>query len=350
MKPVRSIDPVPMRGAATARPPAREGRVGLEAVWPRRPELEELRRLLGPEVDDVVRDVLERRVAAPVWQLADRGGGRWRPAIAREAFLACGGEPPPPDAVIEATELLHTGSLVIDDIQDEASERRGGPAAHVEHGVSTALNAANTAYFRALHVLRDVLPDDRRLRALDMLAEELFTAHLGQALDLALGARMLDAPLGTAHHRALARAKTGALVRIAARLGAIAAGAPPAAEAALAAWASDVGVAYQIRNDLDDVAGDMHDAAARRPSYPLLLILEDGGAAATTLRALVGSPASSPADVRALRDLCTSAEVERRGREAARAAAERALAALAALPASEARETLGRMTRDLAGA
>ena len=87
------------------------------------------------------------------------------------------------ERIVEAQE-----TLVVDDIQDAATERRGAPPIHAMFGLPVALNAANAAYFRALSALKDVLPDTLRLRALDMLSQELFNAHLGQALDLSLGA------------------------------------------------------------------------------------------------------------------------------------------------------------------
>lgn len=335
-------------------PPATETASGrpdeaFEVVWPRRFGIAPLRARLGDEVDEALCDVLTSRVSDPIWQLVDRGGGRWRTAVSRHAFLACGGRPPAPDRVCQVAELLHTGSLVIDDIQDGATNRRGGPAAHVAHGVPAALNAANAAYFHAFAILREALPRERRLRALDMLADELVTAHLGQALDLSLGARAAGGGLRTAHYLALARAKTGALVRIAARLGAIAAGASEDDEAALAAWAGEVGVAYQIGNDLADLSGSMADVAAGRPTHPLLLALERGGRAGTVLRRLLGTGSLAEADVQALRRALDAAGIARESRRAARAAAERALAALSRLPASEARAGLARMTADLAG-
>jgi geranylgeranyl diphosphate synthase type I len=317
----------------------------IELVWPRRFDLSVVRDLLGEEADQICCDVLAAGVSTPVWTLLDRRGGRWRPAICRLAYLASGGTPPAPAPICQIAELLHTGSLIIDDIQDEANERRGGPAVHVVHGTPTALNAADAAYFRALNALRPMLPDGLRLRALDMLSEELFAAHLGQALDLALGPRMRAGTIGLAHYAVLARAKTGALVRIAARLGAIAAAAPTEVEAALAVWAGELGVAYQIRNDCDDLASGRRDIATCRPTYPLLLVLEDGGAAASLLRARLGIPTTGLDD--ALRAVLENHRIMARALEAAERAAQRALEALRALSAAEGRRGLEELTVEL---
>ena len=344
---IHVVRPPPRPTELTAPPHAA---AELEAIWPKRFDLETLRAMLGDGADHVLSNVLASRVNAPVWSLAERGGRRWRPAVSRLAFLVTGGTPPAPPAIFQVAELLHTGSLIIDDIQDGAEERRHGPAAHVTYGVPAALNAANTAYFRALEILRHCLPDRPRLRALDMLAEELFAAHLGQALDLALGPRLQEMVPSTAHYFVLARAKTGALVRIAARLGAISAEADPADETALGVWASELGVAYQIHNDLNDLAAGMQDVIGCRPTYPLLLALEDDGPVAAALRARLGQPALTNGDVHELRRLFARERIAERGLATAERATDRALAALRSLPAVESRDALERMTHDLAGA
>jgi len=344
--PLRAVPPWPSTGAESLCPDDAED---LQDLWPRRFDRATVRELLGEDVDRLCCDVLATAVSAPVWTLVDRGGGRWRPAISRLAFLASGGVPPLPAAISQLAELLHTGSLIIDDVQDGAASRRGGPPVHALYGTPVAINAANAAYFRAFAALRRVLPDGLRLRALDMLSAELFRAHLGQALDLALGSRMRRGTVRVAHYIVLARAKTGALVGIAARLGAIAAGAEPTVETALIRWASELGVAYQIQNDLDDLAAGMHDVAACRPTYPLVLALEDGGPAAAMLRAQLGTPPTGDGEEDALRALLARERIQERARAAAAAALDRAVDAIRGLPASDARDGLARLAVDLAG-
>ncbi len=314
-------------------------------VWPRALPLDEVRALLGPGADALLADVLARQVSAPVWSLVDRGGKRWRTMIGRLAYRVAGGAEPAPEAVFEVPELLHNASLVVDDIEDAATERRGGAPAHLRYGVPVALNAANAAYFRALAVLRAHLADAPRLRALDMLSEELFVAHLGQALDLTLGAYLkLGVALRTVHYETIARAKTGALVRIAARLGAIAAQASAVVEEALATWAGELGVAYQIRDDLDDRTLAAADLARGSLTYPLLVAIEQGG---DPVRALVKhwlEGGTEAALERRLGELLASAPVADGCRAAASAAVARGVAALATLPAGPSRDALQALT------
>lgn len=319
-------------------------------VWPRAFPIDELRRLLGEHADALVSEALARQVNAPVWTLVERGGKRWRATIGRLAYRVAGGVAPEPEPVFEVPELLHNASLVVDDIEDAATERRGGPPAHLTYGVPIALNAANAAYFRALAVLRAHLDDARRLRALDMLSEELFAAHLGQALDLTLGAYVkLGVELRTAHYELLARAKTGALVRIAARLGAIAAGADADVEGALATWAGELGVAYQIRDDLDDLALGSSDLERGRVTYPLFALLEDESLLARdAVRELLDGADLDRRDA-CLTELLEDGALSRRCRDAARAAGARAGAALATLAAGASRDALQALTAQLAG-
>jgi len=328
--------------------PSADANAEFATVWPRHFDLCSVKAALGNDADQILCDVLAACVNGPIWSLVDRGGGRWRPTICRLAFLASGGVPPAPAPICQVPELLHTGSLIVDDIQDGAAERRGGAAVHRLYGIPTALNAANTAYFRALEALRCNLPDELRLRALDMLAEELFAAHLGQALDLTLGARLREGGLEVTSYFVLARAKTGALVRIAARLGAIAAAAGAAQESALGEWASELGVAYQIRNDVENLNAGLEDVAAARPTYPLLLLLQQGGAAARTLRSHLGRPLTSTRDTAALRQLFARERTAEVAGAAAHCAMGRALEALRFLPAGEARAALERITHELA--
>jgi geranylgeranyl diphosphate synthase type I len=302
----------------------------LARIWPRV--------LHAPDASPLADLLLTRHVAGPLWELMDRGGRRWRPLIVRLAFEAAGGRPPVDEALFQVVELLHHGSLVVDDIEDGAPVRRGGPAVHVAHGIPTAINAANAAYFKALHALRGLLPDAQRLRALDMLSHELWNAHLGQAMDLSLGDAMLEGqPVSTADYRSMAEAKTGALVRMAARLGAIAADSSAACEGALSAWATRFGLAYQMTDDAVDLAEDALRPGACRMSYPVLLALQrTAGTAQQRLRALLAKPADAEdaAAGEQLLALVTGCGALQQAREDAAQLARAALDELRPLPAA----------------
>jgi geranylgeranyl diphosphate synthase, type I len=322
-----------------------------ERVWPRRFSLAQIRAWLGEEADDLVRDVVAGQVSAPLWELADRGGKRWRSIVGRLAYRAAGGAGEAPLVVFEIVELLHEASLVVDDIEDGADERRGAPSIHARFGLPVALNAANAAYFRALAALKPLLADETRLRALDMLAEELFAAHLGQGLDLALGAVAKGgAAIEEHHYRVLVRAKTGALIRIAARLAAIVAGATAEIERALAEWAGEVGVAYQIRDDAADLAEVGADLETGRLGHPVVCALARGSADdCEQIRRALGIPVGSEEERRERLRILDALGVLEESRAASCAAARRAVAALDPLAGGEGHDALVALTHQLAG-
>ena len=84
----------------------------------------------------------------PVDEFLRRGGKRFRATLLELAYRIAGGDGNVPTPVLEAVELLHAGSLIIDDIEDGTEERRGGAAMHAKIGVPSAINAGNWLYFR----------------------------------------------------------------------------------------------------------------------------------------------------------------------------------------------------------
>jgi geranylgeranyl pyrophosphate synthase len=187
-----------------------------------------------------------------------------------------------------ALELIHTYSLIHDDLpaMDDDSLRRGRPTLHVVAGDGMAILAGDGLQAEAFALLAREPVDpalvERKLRVLALVAGAAGPAGMvgGQAIDLGAAGRTpqpapsLDAAsLADMHAR-----KTGALIRAAAVAGAVMAGADPAMERAVAQWATEVGLAFQIVDDVLDVEGASaelgktsgKDAAAGKPTYPAL--------------------------------------------------------------------------------
>jgi len=157
-----------------------------------------------------------------------------------------------------AVELVHTASLILDDLpcMDDASLRRGRPACHVVHGEATAILAAFALQNRAFEILASGWPGASSTLC-DTIGRDLARAIgldgmiAGQAADLAMTGREIDfATLEFIHSR-----KTGALFTAAAALGAECAAADGATRAAVEAYAKNLGLAFQIVDDLLDVTG-----------------------------------------------------------------------------------------------
>ena len=104
----------------------------------------------------------------------------------------------------EVVELIHAGSLIVDDIEDGSAVRRGRPALHVQYGVPLALNAGNWLYFWPFELLKDAgLNADQLVSAYERYNRTLLRAHFGQALDL--GAKVAQLPRQSVAEVCLAR-------------------------------------------------------------------------------------------------------------------------------------------------
>jgi geranylgeranyl pyrophosphate synthase len=181
-----------------------------------------------------------------------------------------------------AIEFIHSYSLVHDDLpaMDNDTLRRGRPTTHVAHGEGMAILAGDGLLTEAFAILSgaSALPAERQLRSIQVLAGAAGPLGMvgGQALDLAATVAEATA-LRDMHAR-----KTGALIRAAATLGAIAAGADTETERLVDEFARDLGLAFQILDDVLDVEGSSaelgktagKDAHAGKPTYPALFGIE----------------------------------------------------------------------------
>src|SRR5271169_6457848 len=188
------------------------------------------------------------------------------------------------DAPAAAVELIHSYSLVHDDLpaMDDDDLRRGQPTTHRAFDEATAILAGDALQVLAFSLLaRDRaagVSADARLKMIQILADASGTAGMagGQALDLSAVGRQLD--LGELE--AMHRLKTGALIRASVLLAAACAPELSGAEwDALDGYAQDIGLAFQIQDDILDVEGNVEDlgktigadAARSKPTYPSVL-------------------------------------------------------------------------------
>ena len=215
------------------------------------------------------------------------GGKRLRPMLVYATGAALGAAPEALDAPAAAVEIIHAYSLVHDDLpaMDDDDLRRGQPTCHVAFGEAMAILAGDALQALAFEILAadTALRVDAatRVRMLRLLAAACGAHGMagGQALDLAAVGQVLSpAELERMHVH-----KTGALIRAAVQLGAMAAGAADAALLAkLERYGHCLGLAFQIRDDILDVEGDSatigktagKDAANAKPTYPAILGME----------------------------------------------------------------------------
>lgn len=212
------------------------------------------------------------------------GGKRLRPYLVYATGSLFGCALDALDAPAAAIECIHAYSLLHDDLpaMDDDDLRRGQPTCHIKFGEAHAILAGDALQTLAFTILADSpmpgVAERERLRMLSELAHASGAAGMcgGQALDLAAEGRHIDlAALEQIH-----RHKTGALIRGAVRLGALAGGdAGRAALNTLDRYADAIGLAFQVQDDILDVVGDSSKTGKRqgadqqlaKSTYPALL-------------------------------------------------------------------------------
>ncbi len=185
------------------------------------------------------------------------GGKRLRPVLTQAFCELCGGEAEDALAFGSAVEMIHTYSLIHDDLpcMDNDDYRRGKLTNHRVYGEALAVLAGDgllTHAFRRLTMAE--LPTDRILRAVSILADCAGEDGMvgGQVLDMAAEERECTA----AEVHAIQSRKTGALISAACQLGVVAAGGTDEQLAAAREYAESLGLAFQIQDDILDVIGD----------------------------------------------------------------------------------------------
>ena len=227
----------------------------------------------------------DARLGAAMRHAVLLGGKRMRPLLAYATGTAFGASEATLDAAAAAVELVHAYSLVHDDLpaMDDDALRRGQPTVHVAFDEATAILAGDALQSSAFAVLADAdCNDAARVAMLRELATASGAAGMcgGQALDLAATGH--GAAAGIDALERLHALKTGALIRAAVRMGAIAAGAGADDQRRLDAFADALGLAFQIRDDLLDVEGESatlgktagKDAEQDKATFPALIGIE----------------------------------------------------------------------------
>jgi geranylgeranyl pyrophosphate synthase len=216
----------------------------------------------------------QRALFEPLREACGRPGKEFRGRLCGVAWELAGGRGHAPAELGAAVEALHLGSLIVDDIEDGSTRRRGGPSLHRIVGVPLALNAGNWLYFWASELLsRAKFQPELELSLRAAVDRAVLRCHYGQALDLSVRVTELrqrevpDIVFGTT------RLKTGSLMELAAELGGLAARAEPRKLQALAALGRDIGIALQMLDDLTGITSERRchkgheDLLEARPSW-----------------------------------------------------------------------------------
>ncbi|MBM4362912.1 MAG: polyprenyl synthetase family protein [Deltaproteobacteria bacterium] len=251
-------------------------RKSIREVIPLEPTYAQARDLIGTSTRDHYMDGMDikqlgRTLIQPIREITDRGGKGWRSYAAITCCDIVGGDSREFVQWLALPEMMHVGSLIVDDVQDKSVVRRGGPAAHLMYGEAQAINSGTAAYFLGNHLISSArLSDRNRVRIYELYFEALRAGHAGQAIDLDGFAEFVPSVVesGAAQElerRVLAvhRLKTAAPAACLARMGAIAGGGSDAQVEALGGFFEALGLAFQIVDDVLNLRGFKGDLKSR---------------------------------------------------------------------------------------
>lgn len=275
---------------------------------------------------------------------SDFRGKRLRPALVLLTGQACGGLGAAHPVLAAVVEMVHTATLVHDDVLDEAMVRRHAATVNAEWGNEASVLLGDFLFSHAYHLAAS-------------LDSTLACRWIGQATNLVCEGEMQQVhhrgnlDLSEAEYFAIIRGKTAELTAVSCRLGAHYAGADAETVEALEGYGRDLGVAFQIADDVLDIWGEERttgkslgtDLEKQKLTLPLIRLLASAPpATVAVVRRLIAE--ADPANRRALRPYLESSGALDYAWERAQESSRRAVAALQALPDSPARSVL----RDMA--
>jgi octaprenyl-diphosphate synthase len=226
------------------------------------------------DVDRVLRESLDSDVVL-IRQVAEHiiggGGKRLRPAVLLLAARACGYSGERHHTLAAVVEMIHTATLLHDDVVDDSKLRRGHATANTTFGNSASVLVGDFLYSRAFQQM----VGQGSLRVLEILSSATNVIAQGEVLQLINSG---DPELDEESYLGVIRRKTAKLFEAAAQLGAVAGDAPPAFESALAGYGLHLGTAFQLVDDVLDYSGDLEaigknlgdDLAEGKMTLPLI--------------------------------------------------------------------------------
>lgn len=227
----------------------------------------------------------------PVRYISDMGGKSWRSYGALACMDVVGGDSRKFVRWLSMPEFMHVGSLIIDDIEDESTKRRGVPCCHIQYGQAIAINSGTAAYFQGQQLLLvPGLSATQLNKVYDYYFAALRAGHAGQALDIA-GLDYLmdeviergDATLAESRSLAIHRLKTAVPAASLARMGALVGGGTEDQIRAVGLYYESIGIAFQIMDDVLNLRGLFTGKADKTAGMQLKNLGEDISAGKVTM-------------------------------------------------------------------
>jgi geranylgeranyl pyrophosphate synthase/predicted secreted hydrolase len=275
-----------------------ETRRAVREVYPNLADIDEkkaVQLIATPEtpwyIDGVDFKTFHDGIIKPVRYISDMGGKSWRSYGALACMDVVGGDSRKYTRWLSMPEFMHVGSLIVDDIEDGSTKRRGVDCAHIIFGEPTAINAGTAAYFQGQQLLLvPGLTAEQLNRVYDFYFAALRAGHAGQALDIAgLGYLMDDVlergdgALAESRLVAVHRLKTAVPAASLARMGALVGGGSDAQIDAVGSYYESIGIAFQIMDDVLNLRGLYTSKADKKAGVELKNLGEDITAGKVTM-------------------------------------------------------------------
>jgi len=220
-----------------------------------KPSLDQLLELVSDDMGDVNRIILDKArsdvdlIPELARHLIDSGGKRLRPMLTIAAARMCGYDGADHVRLAASVEFMHTATLLHDDVVDESDMRRGKKTARILWGNEASVLVGDFLLGQAFKMMVDV----GELEALRILSDAAAVIAEGEVMQLMASK---NTETNEDEYLAVINAKTAALFSAAAEVGAVLAGRPKAEQAALRSYGKNLGIAFQLVDDVLDYSGD----------------------------------------------------------------------------------------------
>lgn len=197
-------------------------------------------------------ETLEKSLSEPIWNFLNRGGKRWRPALFLLITEALGGDTEKVRDFVAIPELVHNGTLMVDDVEDMGEIRRGEPCTHKIYGVDVAINTGNFLYFIPLTVIKknsDKFSAETLKKVYDVYIQEMINVSAGQAMDIWWHKGKAE-NITEEQYLQMCAYKTGTLARMSAKLAVVLSNGSEEQVEKMGKFAETIGIAFQIQDDV----------------------------------------------------------------------------------------------------
>ncbi len=227
----------------------------IEKYLPRKVDSKWLEFIFGKPRYEYNLDAAQKSLVDPIWDFLDRGGKRWRPILFLLIAEAVGRNPEKLIDFVVIPEIIHNGTIMIDDVEDLGELRRGKPCTHKIFGEDIAINTGNFMYYFPLLVLiknKNKFSKEIILKAYEIYLQEMVNINFGQATDLYWHKGKVD-KIKEDEYLQMCAYKTGCLSRMAAKLAVVLSGGDDKLTEKIGKVAEAIGVSFQIQDDILDI-------------------------------------------------------------------------------------------------